>query len=91
MARRPTVKPIKRPRVKPIKRPAIKKTGGAKRKNAAGMISKTRSKFYMGAKFLGDVNAGISGDATKIGTRFIHRIVGKKFAQGLGSKWFNLD
>jgi hypothetical protein len=89
MARRPVIKQTKRPRVKPAKRPRAGGGPGGKRKNASSMMNKTRSKLYVGAKFIGDINAGISGDPGKITTRFFKRFwLGKKFAQGLDSKWF---
>lgn len=66
-------------------------TGGRKvpRKNAAGGINKVRSKGYKMLSFLGDANAILSGDATKMVTRLARKEVGQKAQSGLGSVFNN--
>lgn len=55
-----------------------------KRKNASSSLRKTRSGLYDAAKFLGDVNAVLSGDASKLATRIVRKKAGAKAQQGLG-------
>jgi hypothetical protein len=55
-----------------------------KRKNASNTLRKTRSGLYDAAKFLGDVNAVLSGDGSKLATRILRKKTGAKAQQGLG-------
>ena len=54
------------------------------RKNASSSLRKTRSGLYDAAKFLGDVNAVLSGDPSKMIQRVARTKAGAETQKGLG-------
>jgi hypothetical protein len=87
--RRSTAPKTRRPKAKA---PSRRRPGtGNKRKNAKSSINKVRDFGYVGLKFIGHVNAGLSGDVGKMATRALRVFGGKKAGEMLGSKMFKID
>ena len=89
--RRSTAPKTRRPKAKSPTRRRQVASSGARRKNAKSNINKVRDIGYVGLKFIGHINAGLSGDVGKMATRALRVFGGKKAGEMLGSKMFKID